>query len=508
MGGHLTRLETRLSSRLVSALSGDSEAAAYAGDPLLVLDALAFAGTSAAFFGSAALRLGTAWTGNIIRIRKGTGGGATFANISYGVDNRVDQAAIATFAAGSDCYLVTIYDQTGNGRDFTQADETRQCKIYDAVTGAVLLGDLVCAHLDPTASTHYTRADGCGFSGSVAATIFAFGAFAAVPTGMGTVVFHVGNAQFAAGNSFALGMSTTLPTTWLNVQSWPNIQRRMVEGPDDHWGEPAGYTARIAAGANVTAARLRHQMFDGGSDLAEEVMVNSGTISFLNTGAGIGGYNFGGNYADGKWCAWGALIADASGAALAALDNFAAALTRLTYENGALFWGQSNAARNFIVVPSDLPVVPGVTWGQCAVSATSLDFWSPGGEGWPRIVRQIKKYRTDKRLFISCHQGESDGNPPWSTAYMGKLITWFELLAEATGRSDWYLFAWGVHTSGSIYEPEVVNAAWQHIVTIYPGEYYELAELGGLADAFHYDAALRAIVNGTVVDVVTAELAA
>jgi hypothetical protein len=501
------RLGGRLGGRLGTRLGG-GDASAYAGDPLLVLDALAFSGTSAAFFGCAELRLGTAYTGPLIRIRKGTGVGATFANISYGLDNRVDQAAITAFAAGADCWLVTIFDQSGNGKDFTQATEARQCKIYDAATGAVQLGGLLAASFDPTASTLYTRTDGCGFSGAVAATLYAYGAFAKNPTGENTAVFHVGNASAAAGNSFAFGFSAgALP--FLNVQSWPNIFRRMTRSVDDHWSEPGGFTARIGAGANVTTARLRHQMNAGNAnDLPQHEAVNSGTISFVNTASAIGGYNFGGSYVGGKWCAWGAIQGDVSGAALDALDNFSAALHQIAFEAGALIWGQSNAAKNFVIVPSHFNDLPGVTWGQCALHSTSIDYWSPGGDGWPRIVRQLKKYRLDKRLFISCHQGESDGNPPASTAYQAKLVAWFEALTAAVGRSDWYIIAWGVHTSGTIYEPEVVNAAWQHVVTLYDGEYHDLASLGTLADSFHYGVELRALVNSMIEDIVTTELAA
>lgn len=81
-------------------------------------------------------KLRSAWTGSLIRVRRSSDDAEQ--NISADADNRTDQSAMTAFAAGSDLYLVTMYDQTGNGHDLTQSTAANQPKI--ATAGVILTG--------------------------------------------------------------------------------------------------------------------------------------------------------------------------------------------------------------------------------------------------------------------------------------------------------------------------------------------------------------------------------
>jgi hypothetical protein len=63
-------------------------------------------------------RLLSSWTGALIKLRRSSGGESDF-GFDVGT-NLLDTAAITTWAGGATLYLVTEYDQTGNGRHRTQ----------------------------------------------------------------------------------------------------------------------------------------------------------------------------------------------------------------------------------------------------------------------------------------------------------------------------------------------------------------------------------------------------
>ncbi len=91
--------------------SGVGSAAAFAGP----LDAYA---TPVAAW-SLYRRLRSSYTGPLIRLRKASGGESDFSYVD--ATGIIDTAAITTWAGGSGMFLVTEYDQSGNGRDRTQA---------------------------------------------------------------------------------------------------------------------------------------------------------------------------------------------------------------------------------------------------------------------------------------------------------------------------------------------------------------------------------------------------
>jgi hypothetical protein len=74
-------------------------------------------------------KLRTAYTGNAIRIREGSGNTET--DIGFDSNGDLDTAAIASHCGSATGFVVTFYDQSGNGFDATQSTTTAQPEIYD-----------------------------------------------------------------------------------------------------------------------------------------------------------------------------------------------------------------------------------------------------------------------------------------------------------------------------------------------------------------------------------------
>ena len=75
------------------------------------------------------------YTGAAINVRRASDNAAQ--DIGFDGDGLLDEAALATFCAGTDGFIVRLYDQSGNGNDGVQATTTNQPKIYDSVTGVI-----------------------------------------------------------------------------------------------------------------------------------------------------------------------------------------------------------------------------------------------------------------------------------------------------------------------------------------------------------------------------------
>ena len=69
-------------------------------------------------------RLRAAYAGNLLRIRRDADDAE--ANFGYTANGDLDTAAIATWLGASAGYVVTWYDQSGNGRNATQANKVAQ----------------------------------------------------------------------------------------------------------------------------------------------------------------------------------------------------------------------------------------------------------------------------------------------------------------------------------------------------------------------------------------------
>jgi hypothetical protein len=133
-----------------------------------------YSGAAVAY--SAARRLATAYTGSLIRVRRSSDNAEQ--DIGYDTNNVLDQSALTTFVGANNGFVVTIYDQSGNAKNATQATAINQPRIVNAGsidlvnTKPAMLGDgvndtLINSTLSLTnPSSIFTVVDKVGTSGS------------------------------------------------------------------------------------------------------------------------------------------------------------------------------------------------------------------------------------------------------------------------------------------------------------------------------------------------------
>jgi len=78
--------------------------------------------------GFAFFKLRNAYSGNCIRVRRASDN--TEQNIGFSGD-WLDESAVASFCGASNGFIVTWYDQSGNGKDMTQSTTSLQPQIYN-----------------------------------------------------------------------------------------------------------------------------------------------------------------------------------------------------------------------------------------------------------------------------------------------------------------------------------------------------------------------------------------
>lgn len=86
---------------------------------------------SADVAGSIARKLRSAYAGSAIRVRRSSDN--TEQDIGF-VSNELDTATLASFCSGTDGFVVTIYDQSGNARNWTQGTAASQPQIVSSGT--------------------------------------------------------------------------------------------------------------------------------------------------------------------------------------------------------------------------------------------------------------------------------------------------------------------------------------------------------------------------------------
>jgi hypothetical protein len=74
-------------------------------------------------------KLRSAYTGNAIRVRRASDN--TEQNIGF-VNNELDTSSLTSFCSGTNGFVTTWYDQSGNGRNFTQTSATSQPEIVNS----------------------------------------------------------------------------------------------------------------------------------------------------------------------------------------------------------------------------------------------------------------------------------------------------------------------------------------------------------------------------------------
>jgi len=81
-----------------------------------------------------------------------------------------DSSALITWAAGQSCYVTTLYDQTGNGRDLTETNASKQPRIVNAGTLEVNASGHAAMKFDGS-DDRLTLGNTFGLSGSPALTV-------------------------------------------------------------------------------------------------------------------------------------------------------------------------------------------------------------------------------------------------------------------------------------------------------------------------------------------------
>jgi hypothetical protein len=79
-------------------------------------------------------QLSSTYSGDAIRVRRLSDNTET--NIGF-VDNELDTTTLSTFCSGTNGFVTTWYDQSGNGNDATQTTASNQPKIYDSSSGVI-----------------------------------------------------------------------------------------------------------------------------------------------------------------------------------------------------------------------------------------------------------------------------------------------------------------------------------------------------------------------------------
>ena len=92
-------------------------------------------------------RLSGSYTGSSIEVRRASDN----ATLDIGfVNNELDTATLSTFCSGTNGYVTTWYDQSGNGNDAEQTTAASQPKIYDSSSGVILENGKPTAKFDGT----------------------------------------------------------------------------------------------------------------------------------------------------------------------------------------------------------------------------------------------------------------------------------------------------------------------------------------------------------------------
>jgi|DEB0MinimDraft_10_1074344.scaffolds.fasta_scaffold29724_3 hypothetical protein len=82
-------------------------------------------------------QLSSTYTGSAIRVRRASDN--TEQDIGFS-NNELDTTSLASFCSGTNGFVTTWYDQSGNGYNATQTTAANQPKIYDSVSGVITQG--------------------------------------------------------------------------------------------------------------------------------------------------------------------------------------------------------------------------------------------------------------------------------------------------------------------------------------------------------------------------------
>jgi hypothetical protein len=242
--------------------------------------------------------LNSAYTGPILRVRRASDN--TEQDIYALYNGELNVQALTAFCAGTNGFVRTWYDQSGNARNATQTTTANQPKIYDSSTGVIILNGKPALDYDSTdvnavpssTATFKFLHDGtnsaviwAGQIGKVAnpAALYVFlSNFNGSSANVGFEIFYDDRAassqsdalrvQIAAGGSFAVQMAEQNAIT-------PNAQAMIFANFDAD---------------NATAANRLKMAVNGGSLFGSNTLTNapSGNNSLTDLRIGAGGAGF------------------------------------------------------------------------------------------------------------------------------------------------------------------------------------------------------------------------
>jgi hypothetical protein len=261
-----------------------------------LLDGLASAAAGLWCFGCV---LRSTYAGAVLRVRREDNDAEADIPQALG---RPSIADLTAHCAGTNGFVVNIYDSSGNARTLSQATEANQYKVYDSVTGPVLVNGHLAA-LATGSNKFLRRADNCGVSGTGAKSM----ALCYRPSGTGIGVFGL------------VGSTSGPGTGWQNQATTPSATQLThgLEGSSrtftatDYVGVIQRVVTRLQASGTAGQVRLRQN----GVELSELSSVNPSTASNLTsvqTQMGRSTFSLDGELMAEAW--WGADISDVDAA--------------------------------------------------------------------------------------------------------------------------------------------------------------------------------------------------
>jgi hypothetical protein len=219
-------------------------------------------------------KLRTAYTGNAIRVRRTSDN--TEQNIGF-VNNVLDTASLTSFCSGTNGFVTTWYDQSGNGRDATQTTAANQPQIVSS--GSVILENgKPAVQFDGSNDNLDANSLSSVFTGNdfLVST-------ANVYKNNGTLPTNSDRALWGFGNS-----TTIIPTFFAGASSRNGINPGGLIG-----GRSDSSTEIRAYGANVANQSLQqsHSSFENQSiyingTLGDSVSVITGSVTLNNFSLG------------------------------------------------------------------------------------------------------------------------------------------------------------------------------------------------------------------------------
>jgi hypothetical protein len=207
-------------------------------------------------------KLRTAYTGSAIRVRRASDNSEQ--NIGF-VNNVLDTSSLITFCSGTDGFVTTWYDQSGNGYNPTQTTAARQPSIYTNAGGVRLNSGKPALFFSGAYSLQYVSVN-LGSS----TTVFIAGQS---PTGSTRFLFD----GVSSNNRFGLYSVNTTQNSLFTVNNSGSLNEILTTSKTT-----AGNANIFTALKNSTSSKL----FENGVEVASGTLTNDSS-----TGLTIGANN-------------------------------------------------------------------------------------------------------------------------------------------------------------------------------------------------------------------------